>query len=159
MAIGSITGALLAARRARPTVPLLLAAATLFFLGCSLAALMPTVGLFGLTLVLIGLSVQTFTTSTNALVQLSTDPPMRGRVIAILLATALGGTPIGAPIVGWVADHFGPRIALGIGAAAGLTSALIALRYLIKNPPIRSGGATRSRRTPAPDGTNVELRT
>ena len=45
---------------------------------------------------------------------------MRGRVMAMRLAIALGGTPIGAPIVGWVADRFGPRWALGVGAAAGL---------------------------------------
>ena len=55
---------------------------------------------------------------------------MRGRVMAILLAIALGGTPIGAPIVGWVADHFGPRWALGVGAAAGLIAALAAVIYL-----------------------------
>ena len=59
---------------------------------------------------------------------------MRGRVIAILLAITLGGTPIGAPIVGWVADRFGPRWALGVAAAAGLLAAAIALIYLLKHP-------------------------
>jgi MFS family permease len=108
MAIGSVTGALLAARRARPRLSLLLVSAALFGFGCTLAACMPTYGLFGLTLAVIGVCTQTFTTSTNSLVQLSTEPAMRGRVIAILLAIALGGTPLGAPIVGWVADHFGP---------------------------------------------------
>jgi MFS family permease len=57
---------------------------------------------------------------------------MRGRVSAILLAIALGGTPVGAPIVGWVADHFGPRWAMGVGAAAGLLAALVALVYLAR---------------------------
>jgi MFS family permease len=55
---------------------------------------------------------------------------MRGRMIAIFLAIALGGTPIGAPIVGWVADRFGPRWALGVGSAAGLLAAAVALIYL-----------------------------
>ena len=55
-------------------------------------------------LVVIGVAAQTFTNSTNSLMQTSTEPAMRGRVMAILLAIALGGTPIGAPIVGWVAD-------------------------------------------------------
>ena len=55
---------------------------------------------------------------------------MRGRVMAIRLAIALGGTPIGAPIVGWVADEFGPRWALGIGAASGFAAALVAILYL-----------------------------
>jgi MFS family permease len=55
---------------------------------------------------------------------------VRGRVMAILLAVALGGAPIGAPIVGWVADRFGPRWALGVGAAAGFAAAMVAIRYL-----------------------------
>jgi MFS family permease len=82
--------------------------------------------------VIIGIAAQTFTTSTNSFVQLSTDPSMRGRVIAILLAIALGCTPLGAPLVGWVADTFGPRWALGVGAAAGWSAALIAMRYLAR---------------------------
>src|SRR5262249_47634294 len=80
----------------------------------------------------VGLAAQTFTTSTNSLTQMSTEPRMRGRVIAILLAIALGGTPIGAPIAGWVADHFGPRWALAVGAASGLLAAAIATLYLIE---------------------------
>jgi MFS family permease len=67
--------------------------------------------------------------------QLSTEPAMRGRVMALRLGVALGGTPIGAPIVGWVADHRGPRWALGIGAAAGFAAAIVAIGVLS-----RSGG-------------------
>jgi MFS family permease len=130
MAIGSVAGALLAARRVKPRLTLLLSGALVFGSGCALAALMPSYGLFGATLVLIGLSAQTFTTSTNSLVQLATEPNMRGRVVAILLAIALGGTPLGAPIVGWVADHFSPRWALGVGASAGFAAALVGLAYL-----------------------------
>ena len=55
---------------------------------------------------------------------------MRGRVMALRLAVALGGTPIGAPIVGWVANHFGPRWALGVGAASGFAAAVVAVRLL-----------------------------
>jgi MFS family permease len=58
---------------------------------------------------------------------------MRGRVIAILLAIALGGTPVGAPIVGWIADTFGPRWALGSGAVAGLLAAMVAILYLARH--------------------------
>ena len=137
MAIGSVAGALLAARRARPRLALLLVSAGLFGFGCTLAACMPTYGLFGATLVVIGMCTQTFTTSTNSLVQLSTEPAMRGRVVAILLAIALGGTPLGAPIVGWVADHFGPRWALGVGAASGFGAALVGLHYLRKYRNLR----------------------
>jgi MFS family permease len=60
------------------------------------------------------------TTTTNSTMQLSTEPAMRGRVMAIFLAIALGGRPLGAPVVGWVVDTFGPRWALGVAAAAGL---------------------------------------
>ena len=80
---------------------------------------MPNYGLFGCTLIIIGLSAQTFTTTCNVNLQLSTDPNMRGRVIALFLAIAVGATPIGAPLVGWVADTFGPRWALMVGAASG----------------------------------------
>ena len=62
-------------------------------------------------------------------------PGMRGRVMAILLAIALGGTPIGAPIVGWVADTFGPRWALGVGAAAGFAAAIVGVWHLAKHGP------------------------
>jgi MFS family permease len=94
--------------------------------------MMPNYLAFGIVLFVIGLAAQTFTTSTNSLVQTSTEPGMRGRVIAILLAIALGGTPVGAPIVGWIADTFGPRWALGAGAAAGLLAAAVAMVYLAR---------------------------
>jgi MFS family permease len=69
----------------------------------------------------------TFTNTSNSLMQLSTEPAMRGRVMALRVAIALGGTPIGAPIVGWVADHLGPRWSLGVGALSGLLAAAVAV--------------------------------
>ena len=137
MAIGSVTGALLSARRAKPRMALLLGAAAVFGVGCTIASLMPNYVLFGLALIVVGVATQTFNTSTNSLVQISTEPAMRGRVIAILLAIALGGTPLGAPVVGWVADRFGPRWALGVGAASGFAAAVVGLMYLVKYRQLR----------------------
>ncbi len=137
MAIGSVAGALLAARREKPHIALLFAGAGIFGFGFVLAAVMPNYWLFGLALVLIGVSAQTFTTTVNSNVQLSTEPFMRGRVMAILLAIALGGTPIGAPIVGWVANTFGPRWALAVGAASGFAAALVGIFYLTKYHHLR----------------------
>jgi MFS family permease len=98
-----------------------------------LAAVMPNAWLFGIALVIIGASALTFTNSTNSLMQLSTEPVIRGRVMAIRLAIAMGCTPIGAPIVGWVADRFGPRWALSVGAASGFAAAIVGIHHLVKD--------------------------
>lgn len=127
MALGSVTGALSSARLAEPRFQHLLAGAGLFGLACLLAAIAPSQLYFGAALVLAGLSAQMFNTTTNSLLQLSTAPAMRGRVLAILLAIVFGTTPLGAPVVGWVADAWGPRWALGIGALSGLVALLIGI--------------------------------
>jgi MFS family permease len=81
---------------------------------------------------IIGAAALTFANGTNSIMQLSTEPAMRGRVMALRVAVALGGTPIGAPIVGWVANRFGPRWALGVGASAGFAAALVAIYALMR---------------------------
>jgi MFS family permease len=130
MAIGSVIGALLAAWRERPRFGFLVAGAGFFALGLGLAAVMPNYRLFGIALVLVGISAQTVTTSAIGLVQLSTDPALRGRVIAILLAITLGALPLGSPLIGWVADRFGPRAAIDLGALGAAAATLIGLRYM-----------------------------
>ena len=137
LAIGSVAGALLSARRERPGMGVIVAAAAIFGLGFCIAAAMPSYGLFGGALVIIGLSAQTFSTTANSTIQLSTDPDMRGRVIALFLAIALGATPIGAPLVGWVADTFGPRWALGVGAASGFGAVIVAIHYFARHRGLR----------------------
>jgi MFS family permease len=126
MSIGTLGGALFAAGRRRPSLASLLAGAAVFGLGCTLAALAPGYWTFAAALVLTGAAVMIFTNGTNSIMQLSTEPAMRGRVMALRVAIALGGTPIGAPITGSVANHFGARYTLGIGAAAGFAAALVA---------------------------------
>jgi MFS family permease len=132
MAIGSVAGALLSARREKPKFTFIFAGAAVFGFGFTLAAVMPNYWLFGISLALIGMAAQTFTTTVNGTLQLSTAPEMRGRVMAIFFAIAMGGTPIGAPIVGRIADAYGPRWALVIGAASGFSAAVVGLHYLWK---------------------------
>lgn len=127
MAIGTVAGALLGARRDRPRFSLLLVGSAVFGIGCALAALAPDYWLFAAALVVIGVAALTLTNTTNSLMQLTTEPAMRGRVMALRVGIALGGTPIGAPIVGWVANHCGPRWALGVGAMSGFVAAIVGL--------------------------------
>ena len=129
-AVGSVGGALYSAYRRQSGMAVLCVASATFGVGCALAALAPNEALFAAALALTGLAALMFATGTNSLMQLTTEPAMRGRVMALRIAVAMGGTPIGAPIVGWIADHFGPRWALGVGAAAGLAAMLVALRHL-----------------------------
>ncbi len=132
MAIGSLSGALLAAGQKKPGMPSLCAGAGVFGLGCTIAAFAPGYWSFAAALALSGGAVLTLTNGTNSIMQLSTEPAMRGRVMALRVGIALGGTPIGAPIIGWVANHFGPRWSLGIGAAAGFAAALVAVLSLMR---------------------------
>ena len=132
MAVGTLSGSLFAAGRHKPSLASLLAGAGIFGLGCTLAALAPGYWWFGAALVVIGAAALIFTNGTNSIMQLSTEPAMRGRVMALRVGIALGGTPIGAPIVGWVANHFGPRWALGAGAGAGFTAAMVAAYVLAR---------------------------
>ncbi len=135
MAIGTMSGALLAAGREKPHFKALLVGAAVFGIGCSLAAIAPTYWFFAGTLVVIGIAALTFMNTSNSLMQISTEPAMRGRVMALRLGIAVGGTPIGAPVVGWVANNFGPRWALGIGAASGIAAAITGV-YALKRASV-----------------------
>jgi MFS family permease len=137
LAVGSVTGALFAARRETPRASFLLWSALVFGIGLAIAAVMPTYGLFAAALVLVGWSAQTFNTTANSTVQLWTAPAMRGRVMAIYMAIAMGCTPLGAPLVGWIADRFSPRWSLAVGAASGIAAALIGLGYLVRHRGLR----------------------
>jgi len=127
MAVGTLLGSLLSARHDRPRFATLPWACAVLAIGFVCAAFAPGYWTFAAALALIGSAYLTFVVATNALMQLSTEQAMRGRVMALRVGVALGGTPIGAPTVGWVSDHFGPRWSLGVGAAAALSAAIVAV--------------------------------
>ncbi|WP_110647514.1 MFS transporter [Salinicola peritrichatus] len=132
LAIGSVSGALLAARRERPSLRQLCLSTLAFGVFCTLAGIAPNTIVFAAMLTLTGLSALTFNTASNALMQLTTEPAMRGRVMALRMAVIMGGTPLGAPIVGWIADNAGPRWAMMVAATAGIVAATVAARLLMK---------------------------
>lgn len=132
IAIGSIVGALLSAQREKPRLRYLFIASSIFAAGCTAAAFAPGYWYFAAALVALGLASQTLMTTANSYIQLSTPAAVRGRVMAIYFALFAGTTPIGAPIVGWVANEFGPRWALGVGAGAGLACTIVGLVWLIR---------------------------
>jgi MFS family permease len=137
MAVGTMCGALLSARREVPGMVLMAVAAAAFGFTVALAAVMPGPILFAIVLFFVGLAALTFMTASNSMMQLTTDRSMRGRVLALRIAVVMGGTPVGAPLVGWVVDEFGARWALGVGALAGLAAAAVAVTYLVRHRDLR----------------------
>ncbi len=130
MAVGSLTAALLSARRARPRLRVLLAALVGFTVSTALLSTAANYVLFAIFLVPTGLSALTALTTANAMVQVSVDPVMRGRVMALYMAIFMGGTPFGAPMIGWIGDVWGPRWTIAIGTiAVGLSLVAVALWF------------------------------
>lgn len=132
MAVGSVTGALMAAGRDKPRMKLLVAAALAFGTFLSIAASMPSYRWFAAALFFVGLSTQTFTTTAHSAAQLWSDPALRGRVIALVLAVSAGSTPLGAPLIGMVANTLGPRWSLAAGAISGFVAALVGMYALTR---------------------------
>lgn len=148
LATGSVAGALLAARRANPRITLIIASVAVFGGLLGLAAFMPVYVLFALVLVLVGAAAQTLMTSSNMTLQMTTEPEMRGRVIAIFMAVLLGGAPLGAPFIGWIANTFGARWSLAAGAASAAVATGVGLHYLVRYRRLRLRiGRTRIRFT------------
>jgi MFS family permease len=137
MAVGTMSGALLSARRPVPGMVLMAVSAGAFGLSVAIAAVMPGPVLFGVVLFFVGLAALTFMTASNSMMQLTTERAMRGRVLALRIAVVMGGTPLGAPLVGWVVDRFGARWALGVGALSGIAATAVAVAYLARHRGLR----------------------
>jgi MFS family permease len=136
-AVGSLAGALLAARRGRTRLRVLVGAAIAFGLLETTAALMPGYWSFALILVPIGIAGLTFNTAANSTVQLGSDPAMRGRVMGIYMLVFMGGTPLGGPLTGWLAESFGPRAGLFAGGLISLAAAIVVGVLLARHAGIR----------------------
>ena len=126
MAIGSLTGALLAARRGTATSRLVVVSAVSFGSAEVLAGLLPSYLLFALWTPVLGLCALTMITAANTTVQLAVSPEYRGRVMALYLMVFMGGTPIGSPIIGWVGEAFGARWTLVGGGLVTIVGTLAA---------------------------------
>jgi MFS family permease len=130
LALGSLTAALLGARRVGRPRPNWVIAAGLAFGTIEIAlGLMPSYLTFALCTPLLGLSLLTMLNSANTSVQLSVDPVMRGRVMALYMMVVMGGTPLGAPIVGWVGATFGARWTLIGGGTMSVLGVLLAVTF------------------------------
>ena len=137
LAVGSVIGALFAARRERPRIRNIVLAAAGFGFSLIAASLMPTYLTFGLVLPLVGISSITMLNNANAYVQTTTPFELRGRVMSLYVAVMMGGTPVGAPLIGWVANSFGPRWGLVVGASGALIAATIALIWWARSHTVR----------------------
>jgi MFS family permease len=136
-ALGALGGALLAARRGRPNMPLLLVTSLAFGALEMLTGIMPTYWSFLLVLAPTGLALLTFTTAANSATQLGTSAAMRGRVMGIYMLVFLGGTPLGAPLSGWVAEQFGPRMSTIGGGGISVLATVIVAAMLVRSRGVR----------------------
>ncbi|MCB1274850.1 MAG: MFS transporter [Leucobacter sp.] len=147
LAIGSLTGALMVARRPSARFRAIVVAAGGFGLACALAAVMPSFWTFAATLVLLGYSTSTMLSTANGFVQTTSEPGVRGRVLSIYFAILMGGTPIGAPIVGATTDALGARWGLGVAAFSGIAAFGVGFGWLIfarrLRVHVRRGGGPR----------------
>lgn len=137
LAIGSLAGALLVAKRPAARFRVVVLAAGGFGVASLVCALMPNFWAFAVTLVLLGFCTATLLSTANAFVQTTTDPAVRGRVLSLYFAILMGGTPLGAPIVGAISDAFGARWGLGVAALSGFVAFAIGIGWLFVERRLR----------------------
>jgi MFS family permease len=137
-AVGSLTGALLSTRRSvRPRQRFLVVSAIAFGLLTVVAGLMPGYVSFAVLLVPTGAAALVFSVANNSFVQLGADPQMRGRVMALYFMCFLGGTPVGAPLIGWISEHLGAPWGLILGGAVCVVAGIGAGVWLARGRRVR----------------------
>ncbi|SNR83965.1 MFS transporter [Blastococcus mobilis] len=140
-AVGSLTGALLSTRRSvRPRQRFLVISAVVFGLLTILAGLMPGYVSFAVMLVPTGAAALVFSVANNSFVQLGVDPQMRGRVMALYFMCFMGGTPVGAPLIGWISEHLGAPWGLILGGTVCAVAGIGAGAWLARGRRVRLEG-------------------
>ena len=145
MAVGSLTGALMAARRKRIRLRLVVGAALLFGFVEVLSGLMPTYYSFMAVIPFVGLTALTMITAANTSMQLATAPGLRGRVMALYLMVFLGGTPLGAPFIGWLGEQFGARWTLVGGGSLSILGVLLSVALFTRGQEVFGRGVLQRR--------------
>jgi MFS family permease len=124
MGAGAIIGGLISASRPDPTHARLMRSAMLLGFSMLVVSVTPTIWWAMIALPVTGAVSVTYIALANSVLQVNADPSMRGRVMALYTMAFMGTTPLGAPIIGAIADHLGPRVALQIGAAAAIVGGI-----------------------------------
>jgi predicted MFS family arabinose efflux permease len=124
MGIGAVVGGLIVASTLQPSMRTLMTSGAAFSVVVVAAATAPSLELAVVAIFILGGASIAFRSVASSLVQLYSAPEMRGRVMSLLMAAVVGTTALGAPLVGWLAEVFGPRFALAQGGVAtGLAAA------------------------------------
>jgi len=147
MAAGSLAGALVSASRSKPTSGMLVGSGLAFGSLVLVTAVVPTAWMAAIVLVAVGMAMMLFMATANTTLQLNSDPAMRGRVMALYGLLFLGTTPIGGPVMGWIAEAWGPRVGLAIGGTLSLAAALAA----VSRVRVRRRAAAPAETLDAPD--------
>jgi MFS family permease len=158
MGAGSLIGALGTASRHKPTAKVLLVSCVAFGAFMLATSMAPSLALALPLLVVTGAMSMTFMATANTTLQLGASPSMRGRVMALYTLVFLGSTPIGGPLIGFISQHFGPRVGFGIGGASAVVAGLVAAFSLarkrrtatqVTDEPAVAGLGTRAALQPA----------
>ena len=144
LAVGSLAGAALAARRKRVSIRFVVVAGAAFCVCNMVSGLMPTFVAFAVSLITVGLSQLTFITAANSALQLRSDDRYRGRMMALFTVLMTGTTPLGAPLLGWLAQWSNARVALEVTSGVGLAGVLAcAALYRRRGPAAESAEPQR----------------
>jgi MFS family permease len=138
VSVGSVMGALVAARRRVVDVRSVALSSVLFGVAMTLMTVVPNLAWAFPVGVAVGFGSIAFLTTSTAIVQIEAKPEMRGRVLALQAMVFLGSTPIGGPIVGWISDSLGPRYAVGLGAVAALGAGAWGLWFVRRHTDLRA---------------------